>query len=441
MSSRQSTPASVFLAGDFVGPSLARGRSPFGPRLGDRIDDADLSLVNLEAPIPDEDEPIDKSGPSLQSAPAVPDVLASAGFDAVTLANNHVMDYDVAGLERTLEACESAGLDTVGAGDSIGDAARPITVNCDGTSVAVVNVCEREFGIADETSPGVAWLGHPQARRQVRLAADAADVVVAVVHGGVEYVPVPPPNYARRLHELVRHGADAVVAHHPHVPQGAEYVDGAPVYYSLGNCYFEMDGGTATRCGLGVELQVSDGRLLTDRALPLVLTEGTVEDLRDGTLREEVRNHVATASEMVADREAHLAHWQEVADRVFLGRYGSWFRRALGATGRSLLRDPFKYLRRDGLWDGTKRREELLVLLNLLRNESHRELVQTALEVRTGQCRDLRTRAVEDTVRDRLEWTSPRSLYDRPSPVESTISGVSRRVRARTPEIGDLAPR
>jgi poly-gamma-glutamate synthesis protein (capsule biosynthesis protein) len=353
-------------------------------------------------------------------------MLADAGFDAVTLANNHAMDYGSSGLFRTIDACGEAGLDTVGAGSDPREARSPLRYTVDGTDVAILNLCEREFGVAIDGRPGTAWIGHPDAMRTVERTVADADSVILVAHGGVEFVPLPPVQWQRRLRGFADAGVDLVVAHHPHVPQGWELQGGTPVFYSLGNFLFDHGARPKTRWGLTLDVRFDGG---TPVAADLVLTEGSgsaVDVMAEGSRRVERLDHLHRLAGLTSDPDAMEALWQELATRLFHQRYGDWLRRVGGGDPSALVTNPNQYLRRDALWDADERREELLILLNLVRNGSHRSVMETALAVETGTVPDRRTSEVEAQVRELLSWTEDRSVYDRPSPVRRKLRSVLR---------------
>ena len=403
---------SMLVAGDATDRGDPSAFSVSGP-LAARIEAADLSLVNVEAPVRAGADPAPKSGPTLESSPALPAFLAGTGFDAATLANNHVMDYGATGLAATLDACRDADLATCGAGDDHEAALAPLERTVDGTDVAVINVCEREFGIAGADASGAAWLNHPSVDDRIRDAAAANDAVVVVAHGGVEGVPFSPPGRRARFREFVDLGADAVIGHHPHVPQGWETYDGSPIVYSLGNFLFEMSN-PSTRWGLAVELGFDGGTVVGADLLPVELVDGTLHPLGVGRSRNDHLSHLRRLAEITGDDDAHAAYWQETAERVFLARLGDALRGATGGTLLSALDDPGRYVRTDRTWDERKHRDEMLVLLNLTRNESLRAVIRTALELRTGTVEDSRTPAVRAEARQLLERTAEEPLYDRP---------------------------
>ncbi|WP_433627505.1 CapA family protein [Halomicrococcus sp. NG-SE-24] len=393
---------SLFVAGDCV-PD--RDDTPLvAPTVVDRIADADLAAANLEAPVETDADPVSKSGPALTADPDAPERLADAGFDVLALANNHVMDYGATGMRATREACATAGVRTAGAGEDRTDALEPARFEVRGVDVAVVSVCEREFGVATADRPGTAWSGHRDAVAAVRGAADDADAVVVLSHGGAEYVPLPPPSRRARLREFVEAGADLVVGHHPHVAQGWELYEDAPVFYSLGNFVFDRQADEEnTARGLALDVRFANGAVAAVDLVPTVL-DGSVR-LLDGDAADEYRDYLHRAADVVADEERYEAHWQAIAVRLFYERYSNWLMTGVGENLALARTNPHDPDAQRPLWDPERRRRELLTLLNLFRNESHGAVVTTALEVLSGNRSDRRTESVEESVDALLAWT------------------------------------
>lgn len=113
----------------------------------------------------------------------------------------------------------------------------------DGQKIALLAVCENEFGIATETSPGTAGFQLGRLYRRIQEEREKAHFVVLIFHGGCEWNPVPPPGTIERYRFLCDAGADAVIAMHPHCPQGYELYHQKPIVYSLGNFFFKPRAG------------------------------------------------------------------------------------------------------------------------------------------------------------------------------------------------------
>ena len=94
----------------------------------------DLAIVNLECPLTRQTTPIVKSGPHLRADPECAKGIRSAGFDVVSLANNHILDMG-GGLADTLAACTDAGLETVGVGENLAQATRPLWIDVKGSEL------------------------------------------------------------------------------------------------------------------------------------------------------------------------------------------------------------------------------------------------------------------------------------------------------------------
>ena len=121
------------------------------------IEQADYSVLNLEAPIVLDTlkaRPIQKVGPALSAPVETIDVIKDAGFNCVTLANNHIMDYGAQALNDTISVLYEKQILHVGAGKSLDDASKVLYLRAGSQSVAIVNFCENEFSIAGDSTSG-----------------------------------------------------------------------------------------------------------------------------------------------------------------------------------------------------------------------------------------------------------------------------------------------
>ncbi|HVS37579.1 MAG TPA: CapA family protein [Gemmataceae bacterium] len=222
-------------------PRLARrgARYPFH-RVLPEWREADLRLGNLESPI----TAAPKTFPSkltLRAAPDAAAALSTAGFDCVTLANNHMLDFGPEGLADTRTALDARGMIHVGAGMDLAAASAPAVLHCKGRTIGVVAFClvEQNSALyAGPTTPGVAPLDVDGAVRRIRELRPRVDWLIVQIHWGVEMSRLPTPEQRRWAARLAEAGADLIVGHHPHVLQPYETIGGVPVFYSLGNFLF-----------------------------------------------------------------------------------------------------------------------------------------------------------------------------------------------------------
>ena len=201
----------------------------------------DISITNLECPLTLNKVPINKSGPNIKASPTCIEAIKYGGFDVVTLANNHIMDYGEEGLFDTLNSCLKAGIKTVGVGKTETEASKPIYVNVKGKDIVILNFAEHEFSIATNERAGANALDPVANYFQIKEAKKNTDIVFIVVHGGNEHYPLPSPRMLETCHYFADLGATAIVGHHSHCVSGFEIYNGVPIFYSLGNFIFDHE--------------------------------------------------------------------------------------------------------------------------------------------------------------------------------------------------------
>lgn len=210
--------------------------------------DADVTFGNLECVLSDNGEPAPK-GFTFSADPDVAEGLVDAGFDVVSQANNHSLDYGRKALEETLQTLDQAGLKAVGAGDDAEEAHKPVIVKARGLKIAFLAYgafyeepsfprSEQEAG---ENTAGIAWGDPDTITADVQAAASEADVVIVSLHSGIEYTSELSDAQVTAAHTAIDAGADAVLGSGPHVLQGMEYYDGGFIAWSLGNFIFDFD--------------------------------------------------------------------------------------------------------------------------------------------------------------------------------------------------------
>jgi len=226
-----------------VGQRILRDAS-FDPFVGIRplLSRADIAFANLESPLSDQNgETEDRSRLAFVGPPRGAELLARAPFHVVSVANNHAWDYERRAFFDTLAALDGARVAFAGGSRAPGAQYRPAVLTVKGWSVAL-------FAVTHLWNPGdfarhearehVAWADDPRLFEALRAARKAHDLVLVSYHGGKEYVENPaqePLDFARAV---MAAGADAVLAHHPHVPQGVGWYDRRPIFHSLGNLVF-----------------------------------------------------------------------------------------------------------------------------------------------------------------------------------------------------------
>jgi len=220
---------------------------------------SDLTFANLESPLGIGGTPIPNKGIWFRADPALAATMASAGIDVVTLANNHILDYDSDVFLQTLQALTDNGLQYCGGGRDETEAHRPLIVSKNGVRLAFLGYSqfadlfwdwdyERTFAAGPDL-PGIAGLSEErlaQVTADIAQARQQADVVIVACHWGDEYVEYPNEQQRRLAHALAEAGADLILGSHPHAIQGFENYQGTLIVYSLGN--FIMDQARPETC-------------------------------------------------------------------------------------------------------------------------------------------------------------------------------------------------
>lgn len=266
----------------------------------------DYSIVNFECPVVLADyNPIAKVGPNLKCISKAVDAIKYAGFDCVTLANNHILDYGVDGLSDTIKVCSDAGLDIVGVGDNLFDAHHILYKQIGEKKIAIINCCEHEFSIATETTAGANPLNPIQQYYDIKQAKSNADYVLVIVHGGHEGYQLPSVRMVDTYRFFIDAGADAVVNHHQHCFSGYEIYNGKPIFYGLGNFCFDISTKRNEKWNLGYMLVLDfDGIDIKFDYIPYnqCSDEPSVKIID----KKEVENDILTLNSIIGVREKLL---------------------------------------------------------------------------------------------------------------------------------------
>ncbi len=237
----------IVATGDmYLGGRVAPYLEKYGPAYpyeftGDLLRDADMTVVNLEAPITSASEKFVEKKYYLKSGPLTVASLQSAGVDVATLANNHMMDYGEKGLFDTLAALDKGGILHTGAGANRKRAREPVFYTTEsGARVAVLAYSytfpRAFYAKAKKTGTAQGLAGY--IRRDVPIAREQAEIVVVSFHWSAEMRTTPKRYQVDTAHLAIDSGADLVVGHHSHTMQSVESYKNGVIFYGLGNFVF-----------------------------------------------------------------------------------------------------------------------------------------------------------------------------------------------------------
>lgn len=238
-------------------------------KVRDTLRSADIAFGQLEINLTDRGVRLPQARHTDRTTPATAEAFSRAGFDVISFAGNHCMDWGPGGFFDTIDALDSAGLDVVGVGATIEEARRPVIVERQGVRVAFLAYssilpmgywaetnrpgcapmrAHTHYEQVEHDQPGTPARVHTFAhaadlaamRADVAAARELAEVVLVSMHWGIHFIPAVIADYQRAVgHAAIDAGADAVLGHHAHILKGVEVYRGRPIVHSL--CNFAVD--------------------------------------------------------------------------------------------------------------------------------------------------------------------------------------------------------
>lgn len=205
----------------------------------------DIFMVNNEFPYSDRGTPTPDKTYTFRSKPENVKLLADMGVDIVSLANNHAFDYGAEALEDSIDILNEAQVPFAGAGKNLEEAMKPVYFLANDQKIAIVSATQIErldnpdTKEATETTSGVLRTLHPEKFLKVIEEAEAnSDFVIVYVHWGSENTDLVEASQRDLATAYAEAGADLIIGDHSHCLQGIDYIGNVPVFYSLGNFWF-----------------------------------------------------------------------------------------------------------------------------------------------------------------------------------------------------------
>jgi len=298
---------------------------------------SDLAFANLESPASYNGKPYPGKPPEVtfRAKPETLSGMAWAGFDIVSLANNHMYDYGPQALTDTLGYLDELGIARVGAGKNLEEARRPAVIKANGQSLAFLAYAEpiwsargakvdpagntlskkealyhdgqlfkKLYEAASQDTLPYAGIAHCKLKD---LHADIEfvkkkfnpDYIFVSVHWGEEHWNVPTKAQKLFGRAAIDAGANAVLGHHPHVLQGVEkYRDGL-IIYSMGNFVFDMQAESTYQTAV-FHLELSGGKIVGLKIEPVYIARGLYAPaLATGKQKEAILNNMLSWSKQL----------------------------------------------------------------------------------------------------------------------------------------------
>ena len=337
-------------------------------QIQDVIKQSDLSIVNLECPATDYYKPTKKCGPCLRAKQTDVALIKNAGFNLISLANNHVKDFCCQGVLDTINQCKETGVAFVGAGGNSIEAKKPVFFDIKGKKIGVISFAEKEFNIATDTEAGANFFDVYESPEEVVEIKKQCDYLIVLYHGGIEYYKYPSNLLQKKCRLLVRCGADVVLCQHSHCIGTFENYKGGYILYGQGNgVYGYRENNGAWNEGLIINIELGE----TNKITPILLNAN-----RDGI---KLAQNDERLDEFYSDS-------LKIDDKDFLKESFIKFCENNGARDRPLLYGKSRiYIKINRVLGNKvfklsvpKKRE--MITMNLIRCDAWREVITTLLE-------------------------------------------------------------
>ena len=327
---------------------------------------ADYRIFNLETPLADKKAPIYKCGPNLIAPTSCINGIKKIGVNIFTLANNHIMDQDVKGLESTIEILKENKIDYVGAGNNLEEAQKPYIIEKDGKKVGIYACAEHEFSIADENYPGANPFDPFESLDHISELKEQCDYVVVLYHGGKEHYRYPSPNLQKACRKMCDKGADLVVCQHSHCIGCEEKYNSSTIVYGQGNFIFNECSNEYWDSSILIDISFEDK--MTLKYIPLEKENEKIKLSENGN----ILSGFYERSEQIRNKKFIEQKYSEFAEKMLQGYI-------YNVCGVSL---PFRILNK---LCGHRLKKKIskkrkLAISNYIECEAHRELLLRGLK-------------------------------------------------------------
>lgn len=339
---------------------------------------ADFTIANLETPLINKETPIEKSGAVFGSPKEALNAIKKANISFLNLANNHILDHGIEGLNTTIRALKDYNFCFSGAGESLAVARKPFSKRHKDKVISILSYSEHEFNVATDNSGGGNPLDIIDFVQRIRNLKDTSDFIILLYHGGKENYMLPTPKQQKLCRFFVEEGVNIVVCQHSHIG-GAyeEYADGV-IFYGQGN--FVFDPWPLKRDwlykGFMIDVSLNGDNTFNYRLLPYVhnsLIDDAIGIRKMNKSESELflNNIESFNKKMACDASFVVDEWEKLSSSL-----ENTYLSVLNGNGRIIR----KINEKTGFLKSIYSNDRKLVLKNFITCETHQEILQTILK-------------------------------------------------------------
>jgi hypothetical protein len=332
---------------------------------------ADIRLFNLEVPLCDSEDPIEKCGPSLIAPTNTINGIKALNPSLVALANNHILDHGAQGLKSTKDILTQNDIPFIGAGETLNEASKPYIIEKNNIKVGIYACTEHEFSIAKENSPGANPFDPLESLDHINNLKKECDYVIVLYHGGKEHYRYPSPYLQKVCRKMTQKGADLIICQHSHCIGCYENFEGSTIVYGQGNFIFDHSDSDFWKTSLLVQVTIKEKVHI--EYVPIVKNANGV-CLAVGNEAEEILNNFHQRSREILDSEFVENQYREFAS----SNYNSYIRKISGMN--RLISKLDRCLFNNKIIKHKYNNKQLLAIQNYIECEAHRELMLVGLQ-------------------------------------------------------------
>lgn len=346
------------------------GMLPFSENIISIIKNSDYTIANLECPATESNKPVTKCGPCLKAMPNDLELLKKAGFNALSLANNHILDYGPVAAKETLELCESLNIETFGAG-IIQDAKKALIKEFDNKKIGFLSFAEEEFNLATEDTVGANHFDPYESLQEIQELKKEVDLLIILYHGGIEHYQYPSPKLQKKCRTMSEFGADIILCQHSHCIGTVEKYNNSFILYGQGNSLFGFrQGDTSWNQGY-ITIIDTNTPFEPDFQLLEATPEGVV--LCNNKKRDTSITQMLEASENLTNKTFLINEWSR-----FVNKKKSIYYPLLYGLNRIV--NKLNRLTGNRIIDLLFCKKAQMITMNVIRCEAHNEVILTMLE-------------------------------------------------------------
>ncbi len=335
---------------------------------------AEFRIFNLECPLGENDNKIDKNGAILQANSNTINGIKSLKPNLILLSNNHILDHGQEGLENTIRLLDENDIPYTGIIENSEKEYEVYYVEDGNIRIGIYNVCENEFSVATSSTKGANPLNEIKNYFEIKKSKEKCDYLIVVFHGGKEFYRYPSPNCQRICRMFVDSGADLVITQHSHCIGAEEDYRNGKILYGQGN--FIFDNGVNDEfwnSALLVELDISKQEMKV-KYIPIEKHDGLIKISENPNILDEFWDR----KEKIKSPKFINAQYEKFANE-YINQY-------LAIVSKpTILKRIMNKISKKRYYLKRYNKKNLLKILNIIECEAHRELFIKGLKDVIGE--------------------------------------------------------